>query len=100
MFNYLVSRYTFDISILEDETGELTEQNLEKEIRNFILNTYKRDRVKVIMNESISNDQSEDQEYQIPSYEWAMLEMYAKQLELVSESMNKPEEVENEQRIS
>jgi hypothetical protein len=48
MFNYLVSRYTFDISILEDETGELTEQNLEKEIRNFILNTYKRDRVKVI----------------------------------------------------
>ena len=48
MFNYLVSRYTFDISILEDETGKLTEQNLEKEIRNFILNTYKRDRVKVI----------------------------------------------------
>ena len=49
-----------------------------------------------MMNESISNDQSEDQEYQTPSYEWAMLEMYAKQFELVSESMNKPEEVENE----
>ena len=49
-----------------------------------------------MMNESISNDQTEDQEYQIPSYEWAMLEMYAKQLELVSDLMNKPEEVENE----
>ena len=49
-----------------------------------------------MMNESISNDQSQDQEYQIPSDEWLMLEMYAKQLELVSDWINKPEEVENE----